>query len=140
MNNINIPSHIDNLSQILEDGLILCNESGLIISSNDVARQFLNKKLNNRNIYEFIEIAEFKNLEESNQKNNLNEDQVIKVNFQQKSNINKGVYPYDLIYNKNLKYTPSRELYMHSYLQTHPYNFNKDIFISEELMSRIDQI
>ena len=74
MNNINIPSNIDNLSQILEDGLILCNESGLIISSNDVARQFLNKKLNSRNIYEFIEIAEFKNLEESNQKNNLNEE------------------------------------------------------------------
>ena len=74
MNIINIPSNIDNLSQILEDGLILCNESGLIISSNDVARQFLNKKLNNRNIYEFIEIAEFKNLEESNQKNNLNEE------------------------------------------------------------------
>ena len=74
MNDIHIPSNIDNLSQILEDGLILCNESGLIISSNDVARQFLNKKLNNRNIYEFIEIAEFKNLEESNQKNNLNEE------------------------------------------------------------------
>ena len=52
----------------------MCNESGLIISSNDVARQFLNKKLNSRNIYEFIEIAEFKNLEESNQKNNLNEE------------------------------------------------------------------
>ena len=66
MNNIHIPSNIDNLSQILEDGLILCNESGFIISSNDVARQFLNKKLNSRNIYEFIEIAEFKNLEESN--------------------------------------------------------------------------
>lgn len=74
MNNINIPSNIDNLSQILEDGLILCNESGLIISSNDVAKQFLNKKLNSRNINEFIEIAEFKNLEESNQKNNLNEE------------------------------------------------------------------
>ena len=74
MNNINIPSNIDNLSQILEDGLILCNESGLIISFNDVAKQFLNKKLNSRNIYEFIEIAEFKNLEESNQKNNLNEE------------------------------------------------------------------
>ena len=74
MNNIHIPLNIDNLSQILEDGLILCNESGLIISSNDVAKQFLNKKLNSRNIYEFIEIAEFKNLEESNQKNNLNEE------------------------------------------------------------------
>ena len=36
MNNINIPSNIDNLSQILEDGLILCNECGIIISSNDV--------------------------------------------------------------------------------------------------------
>ena len=74
MNNIHIPSNIDNLSQILEDGLILCNESGLIISSNNVAKKFLNKKLNSRNIYEFIEIAEFKNLEESNQKNNLNEE------------------------------------------------------------------
>ena len=74
MNNIHIPSNIDNLSQILEDGLILCNESGLIIASNNVAKKFLNKKLNSRNIYEFIEIAEFKNLEESNQKNNLNEE------------------------------------------------------------------
>jgi two-component system phosphate regulon sensor histidine kinase PhoR len=74
MNNINIPSNIDHLSQILEDGLILCNESGLIISSNNVAKKFLNKKLNNRSIYEFIEITEFKNLEESNQKNNLNEE------------------------------------------------------------------
>ena len=74
MNNIHIPSNIDNLSQILEDGLILCNESGLIISSNNVAKKFLNKKLNSRNIYEFIEIAEFKNLEESNQKDNLNEE------------------------------------------------------------------
>ena len=74
MNNIHIPSNIDNLSQILEDGLILCNASGLIISSNNVAKKFLNKKLNSRNIYEFIEIAEFKNLEESNQKNNLNEE------------------------------------------------------------------
>jgi len=74
MNNIHIPSNIDNLSQILEDGLILCNESGLIITSNNVAKKFLNKKLNNRSIYEFIEITEFKNLEESNQKNNLNEE------------------------------------------------------------------
>lgn len=63
------------------------------------------------------------------QKNNLNEDQVIKVNFENKKILNKGQYPYNLNYNKNLKYTPSREIYMHSYLQTHPNYFNKDIFV-----------
>lgn len=63
------------------------------------------------------------------QKNNLNEDQVIKVNFEHKNNLNKGEYPYNLDYNKNLKYSPSREIYMHSYLQTHPNYFNKDIFV-----------
>ena len=63
------------------------------------------------------------------QKNNLNEDQVIKVNFEHKNNLNKGEYPYNLDYNKNLKYSPSREIYMHSHLQTHPNYFNKDIFV-----------
>ena len=63
------------------------------------------------------------------QKNNLNEDQVIKVKFENKKILNKGQYPYNLNYNKKLKYTPSREIYMHSYLQTHPNYFNKDIFV-----------
>ena len=63
------------------------------------------------------------------QKNNLNEDQVIKVNFENKKILNKEEYPYNLTYNKNLKYKPSREIYMHSYLQTHPNYFNKDIFV-----------
>lgn len=63
------------------------------------------------------------------QKNNLNEDQVIKVNFEKKVNVKKGIYPYKLNFNKNQKYSPSREIYMHSYLQTYPYNFDKDIFV-----------
>ena len=65
MSNKIIPSNIKNLSQLLDDGLILCDKLGVIISSNSMAQQFLNKKLNKKNISEFIEIAEFKNLEES---------------------------------------------------------------------------
>ena len=48
------------------------------------------------------------------QKNNLNEDQVIKVNFENKKILNKEEYPYNLTYNKNLKYKPS-ENYIHIY-------------------------
>ena len=62
-------------------------------------------------------------------KNNLNEDQVIKVNFENINQIEKGKYPYKLDYNKNFKYSPSREICMHSYLQTHPNYYDKDIFV-----------
>ena len=52
-------------------------------------------------------------------KNEINEDQVIKVNFEDDK----------LYYCKDYKYQPSREILMHSLLQTHPSNFNKDIFV-----------
>jgi len=74
MSNKIIPSNIKNLSQLLDDGLILCDKLGVIISSNPIAQQFLNNKLNKKNISEFIKIDEFKNLEESNSNGNLNDE------------------------------------------------------------------
>lgn len=63
------------------------------------------------------------------QKNNLNEDQVVKVHFDKKKSVEKGQYPFELHYNESKKYKPSREIYMHSFLQTHPNYYNKDIFV-----------
>ena len=74
MSNKIIPSNIKNLSQLLDDGLILCDKLGVIISSNSIAQQFLNKNLNKKNISEFIKIDEFKNLEESHANGNLNDE------------------------------------------------------------------
>ena len=66
MSNKIIPSNIKNLSQLLDDGLILCDKLGAVISSNSIAQQFLNKNLNKKNISEFIKIDEFKNLAKLN--------------------------------------------------------------------------
>ena len=63
------------------------------------------------------------------QKNNLNEDQVIKVNFEKKDFILKNENPYKIIYNDKYKYKPSREIFMHSYLQTDNMNFDRDTFV-----------
>ncbi len=52
-------------------------------------------------------------------KNEINDDQVIKVNFSGNK----------LFYNENYEYKPSREIKMHSLLQTHSSNFNKDTFV-----------
>ena len=52
-------------------------------------------------------------------KNEINEDQIIKVNFEGSK----------LFYNKDYKYQPSREITMHSLLQSHKSNFEKDIFV-----------
>lgn len=52
-------------------------------------------------------------------KNEINEDQIIKVKF----NNNK------LTYDENYKYQPSREIHMHSLLQAHKPNFEKDTFV-----------
>lgn len=62
-------------------------------------------------------------------KNELNEDQVIKVNFKRKDLIFKNEYDHDLIYDKSYKYLPSREIYMHSYLLTHKQNKDNDTYI-----------
>lgn len=52
-------------------------------------------------------------------KNEINSDQVIKVDI-----LNNKLY-YDIEY----KYLPSREIYMHSYIQTHKENYDKDTFV-----------
>ena len=56
-------------------------------------------------------------------KNEINEDQVIKVNFRENNS------SYDVIYDIDYKYQPSREIYIHSLLQTDPNYFDKDSFI-----------
>ena len=57
-------------------------------------------------------------------KNIINEDQVVKIDF-------KKYYEgqTNLIYDKDYKYQPSRELFMHSFLQTHDLFKNKDTFV-----------
>tara|TARA_B100001093_G_C26468964_1_gene859735 strand:- start:102 stop:707 length:606 start_codon:yes stop_codon:yes gene_type:complete len=57
-------------------------------------------------------------------KNIINEDQVVKIDF-------KKYYEgqTNLIYDKDYKYQPSRELFMHSFLQTHDIFKNKDTFV-----------
>jgi len=74
MSNKIIPSNIKNLSQLLDDGLILSDKFGFIISSNSMAQQFLNQKLNSKIISDFVDILEFKNLEESHTNGNLNDE------------------------------------------------------------------
>ena len=80
MNNITIPSNIFSLSQLLDDGLLLCNKKGFILSSNTIAQNFLSKKIINKNIFDFIEISEFKNLEESDLKGDLNDEFHFQIN------------------------------------------------------------
>ena len=59
-------------------------------------------------------------------KKDLNEDQIIKVDF----DINfENKFNHILKYNKDYKYLPSREIHMHSFLQTHPYYYNKNTYI-----------
>ena len=52
-------------------------------------------------------------------KNEINEDQILKVHFDKK-----GTW-----YDKTYKYQPSREISMHSNLQTHEHNYDKDTFV-----------
>ncbi len=52
-------------------------------------------------------------------KNEINEDQIIKIDFDGN----------DINYNKNLKYQPSREIYIHSLLQTNQNYYHKDTFV-----------
>lgn len=66
-------------------------------------------------------------------KNEINCDQVLKVHFRQKhdfTNNNTNVTGnYNLVYDEKYTYTPSREIYMHSYLQTLTNNFFSDTFV-----------
>ena len=43
-----IPSNISNLSQLLEDGLVLCNKSGSVLYFNNLAKQYLENILNKK--------------------------------------------------------------------------------------------
>ena len=61
-------------------------------------------------------------------KNEINEDQIIKVGFHRSGeNIDDDIY--QLTYDKNYKYQPSREIFMHSFLQTHKNYRDKDTFV-----------
>ena len=62
-------------------------------------------------------------------KSEINEDQIIKVNFKKKNYIFNKKILYDISFNKNFEYKPSREIYMHSLLQTNPIYYNKDLFV-----------
>jgi len=50
----------------------------------------------------------------------MSEDQVIKVEFDKMKNLS---------YDKDFKYQPSREIFMHSFLHTHNNNYNKNTFV-----------
>lgn len=64
-------------------------------------------------------------------KNEINTDQVIKVNFRQKDTlINDHITGnYNLTFDKKYPYTPSREIFMHSFLQTLTENYFSDTFV-----------
>ena len=62
-------------------------------------------------------------------KNELNEDQIIKVNFKKTDVIFSNQIIYDLEFDKYYKYQPSREITMHSLLQTNPMYYDKDLFV-----------
>jgi two-component system phosphate regulon sensor histidine kinase PhoR len=73
-----IPSNISNLSQLLEDGLVLCNKAGSVLYFNNLAKQYLGKILNEKKIYELIPTEELKDLDKSHQKGIFNDQ----FNFQ----------------------------------------------------------
>lgn len=61
-------------------------------------------------------------------KNNLEEEQIVKVFFQSFDN-KKSPFNYDLYFNNNNMYKPSREIHIHALLQTQPSNKDKDVCI-----------
>ena len=70
-----IPENINNLSSLLEDGLLFCDQSGKILFSNNLANQYLGKEVVGQFLYDIIKIDEFKNLLES-QENGTFDDQI----------------------------------------------------------------
>ena len=62
-------------------------------------------------------------------KNEINEDQVIKIGFKNPTSLFNNEIKQELFFEKNHKYQPSREIYMHSLLQTFQHNYNKDFFV-----------
>ena len=62
-------------------------------------------------------------------KNGINEDQVVKINFKNPTQLFSNNSNQELFFDEKYKYQPSREIYMHSFLQTNEANYNKDIFV-----------
>lgn len=64
-------------------------------------------------------------------KNEINMDQVVKVHFKKSENLTTNSIKgnYDLVFENKGPYFPSREVYMHSHLQTIPENYGKDLFV-----------
>ena len=75
MKQTSIPENINNLSSLLEDGLLFCDQSGKILFSNNLAYQYLGKKVVGQFLYDVIKIDEFKNLVESQDKGTF-DDQI----------------------------------------------------------------
>ena len=73
MKQTSIPENINNLSSLLEDGLLFCDQSGQILFSNNLANQYLGKKVVGQFLYDLIKIDEFKNLVESQDKGIFND-------------------------------------------------------------------
>ena len=54
-----IDNSIKDIGDLLDDGLIITNRNGFILSANDASREFLGKNLINQNITTFIKSKEF---------------------------------------------------------------------------------
>ena len=57
-----IDNSIKDIGDLLDDGLIITNRNGFIVSANDASREFLGKNLINQSITTFIKSKEFTNL------------------------------------------------------------------------------
>jgi len=62
-----IPDNISNVSQLLEDGLLFCDDLGCILFSNNLAKQYLGENLIGKFIHHLVEIEEPKSLTTSNE-------------------------------------------------------------------------
>ena len=60
-----IPDNISNVSQLLEDGLLFCDDLGCILFSNNLAKQYLGENLIGKFIHHLVDIEELKNLNTS---------------------------------------------------------------------------
>ena len=69
-----IPSYIKNISEMLDDGMILTDEHGLVLLSNVSAQEYLGKDPIDNNIFELLKIKELKNLNQSNLDDDLEKE------------------------------------------------------------------
>ena len=69
-----IPSYIKNISEMLDDGMILTDKHGLVLLSNISAQKYLGKDPIDNNIFELLKIKELKNLNQSNLDDDLEKE------------------------------------------------------------------